>query len=153
MLPASWHIRTFREHPRQIDHRPLSGAWPNLLLRDGTGPAERKSGCVYLVRRHDAAQPRPACRSPLSAAKSHGASAGSRADHGREPQGYRAELAVIAGWVFNAYEGREGRGALQSAQLFHDESEFVRPWKVAQGIIAAPPHAPYRASAIVIKDL
>src|SRR6267143_2137062 len=88
-----------------------------------------------------------------SASKSHGASAGSRADHGREPQGYRAELAVIAGWVVNAYEGREGRGALQSAQSFHDESEFVRPWKVAQGIIAAPPHAPYGASAIVIRDL
>ena len=113
-----------------------------LLLRHGTGPAERQSGCVYLVRRHDAAQPRPARRNPLSAAKSHGASTGSRADHGREPEGYRAELAVVARWIVNAYEGRERRRALQSPQLLHDESEFVRPWKVSQGILATPPHAP-----------
>src|SRR5216684_3854427 len=115
LLPAARHSRAFGEHPRQIDHRPFPRTWPNLLLWDGTGPAQRKSGCVYLVRRHDAAQPRPPCRNPLSAAKSHGASAGSRADHGRQSQGYRAELAVIAGWVVNAYEGREGRGALQPA--------------------------------------
>jgi polyphosphate kinase len=115
LLPAARHSRAFGEHPRQIDHRPFPRTRPNLLLWDGTGPARRKSGCVYLVRRHDAAQPRPARRDPLSAAKSHGASAGSRADHGRQSQGYRAELAVIAGWVVNAYEGREGRGALQPA--------------------------------------
>src|SRR5690349_8429667 len=84
--------------------------------------------------------------------KSHGPSAGSRADHGGQSQGYRAELAIVAGWFVNAYEGREGRGAFQPAQLFHDESEFVRPWKVAQGIFAAPPHAPYRASAFFLKD-
>ena len=140
----------FGEHSRQIDHRPVPRARPNLLLRHGTGPAERESGCVYLLGRHDAAQPRPPRRDALSVAESNGASAGSRADHGRESQGYRAKLAVIAGWVVNAYEGREGRGALQPAQLFHDESEFVRPWKVASGIIAAPPHAPYRTPAILI---
>ena len=116
----------------------------------GQGLPSAKGGCVYLVRRHDAPQPRPACRGALSAAKSHGASAGSRTDHGREPEGYRAELAVVAGWFVNAYEGRERRRALQSAQLFHDESEFVRPWKVAQGIFAAPPHAPQRAPAAII---
>ena len=130
------------EHPRQIDHRPLPRTRPNLLLWDGPGPAERQSGCVYLVRRHDAAEPRPPRRNPLPAAKSHGASAGSRTDHGREPEGYRAELAVVARRVVNAYEGRERRRAVQSAQLLHDESEFVRPWKVSQGIFAAPPHAP-----------
>ena len=103
------------QHPRQIDHRPFPRTWPNLLLRDGPRPAQHKSCCVYLVRRHDAAQPRPARRDPLPAAKSHGASAGSRADHGREPEGYRAELAVVAGWFVNAYEGREGRRAFQPA--------------------------------------
>ena len=108
----------------------------------GQGLPERESGCVYLVRRHDAAQPRPPRRNPLSVAKSHGASAGSRTDHGREPEGYRAELAIVAGRVVNAYEGRERRRAVQPAQLFHDESESVRPWKVSQGIFAAPPHAP-----------
>ena len=108
----------------------------------GQGLPGAESGCVYLVRRHDAAEPRPPRRSALSVAKSHGTSAGSRTDHGREPEGYRAELAVVAGRVVNAYEGRERRRAVQSAQLFHDQSESVRPWKVSQGIFAAPPHAP-----------
>ena len=31
-----------REHPGQIDHRPLPGARPHLLLRHGTGPARRR---------------------------------------------------------------------------------------------------------------
>ena len=113
-----------------------------LLLWYGTGPAQHESCCVYLVRGHDAAEPRPPCRNPLSVAKSHGASAGSRTNHGREPEGYRAKLAIVARRVVNAYEGRERRRAVQSAQLLHDKSEFVRPWKVSQGIFAAPPHAP-----------
>ncbi len=33
---------------------------------------------------------------------------------------------------------------------FMDESEFVRPWKVAQGIFTASSHAPKRTSAILI---
>ena len=115
LLPAPRRPRTFRPYPRQIDHRPLPRTRPDLLLRDGTWPAERQSSCVYLLGRHDAAQPRPPRRDPLPAAKSHGASAGSRTDHGRQSEGYRAKLAVIAGWIVNAYEGRERRGALQPA--------------------------------------
>ena len=53
----------------------------------GQGLPSAKSSCVYLVRRHDAAQSRPARRGALPAAKSHGASAGSRPDHGRQPEG------------------------------------------------------------------
>jgi len=52
----------------------------------------------------------------------------------------------------HAYESRERRRAFQFAQLLHDESESVRPWKVSQGIFAAPPHTPQRTSIIVIKD-
>src|SRR4029079_3369749 len=70
-----------------------------------------------------------------------------------EPQGYRAKLAIVAGRVVNAYEGRERRRAFQPAQLFHDESESVRPWKVAQAIFAAPAHTPQRAPAtLVVRD-
>ncbi len=58
-----------------------------LLLRHGTRPAERESSCVYLVCRHDAAQPRPPRRGALSAAESHGTSAGSRTNHGRQFEG------------------------------------------------------------------
>jgi polyphosphate kinase len=39
-------------------------------------------------------------------------------NHGRQSEGYRAELAVVAGRVVNAYEGRERRRAFQPAQLF-----------------------------------
>ena len=122
----------------------------NLLLWYGSGPARRESGCVYLLRRHDAEKPRSPRRNPLSVAKSHGTSAGSRTDHGRESEGYRAELAIVARRVLNAYEGRERRRAVQPAQLLHDESKSVRPWKVSQGIFAAPPHAPERAPATAI---
>ncbi len=132
LLPAAGRARPVGEHPRQVDHRPLPGTRPDLLLRYGPRPAEPEGGYVYLVGRHDAAQPGPARRGAVSAAESHGASAGSRADHGRQPEGYRAELAVVAGRVVNAYEGREGRGAVQRAQLLHDESESVWPWKVAR---------------------
>ncbi|MGY4295831.1 hypothetical protein ACVWXN_003926 [Bradyrhizobium sp. i1.4.4] len=87
LLPQARHSRPVGEHPRQVDHRALPGTRPNLLFRHGPGPAERESGCVYLLGRHDATQPRPPRRGAVSAAKSHGASAGSRTDHGRESEG------------------------------------------------------------------
>src|SRR5262249_22927187 len=96
-----------------IGDRPIPRAWPNLLLWHGSRPARRQSGCVYLLGRHDAQEPRPPRRNPLSVAKSYGSSTGSGTDHGREPEGYRAKLAIIARWVVNAYEGRERRRALQ----------------------------------------
>src|SRR5205814_9532532 len=102
---------------------------PDLLFRHGSRAAQHESSCVYLLGRHDAAQPRPPRRGALSAAESNGASAGSRADHGGKSQGYGAELAIVAGRFVNAYEGGEGRRALQPAQLFHDESESLWPWK------------------------
>jgi len=55
LLPAARHSRALGEHPRQIDHWPVPRTRPHLLLRDGTGPAKHEGGCVYLVRRHDAA--------------------------------------------------------------------------------------------------
>jgi polyphosphate kinase len=36
----------------------------------------------------------------------------------------------------------KGEEPFNAAQVLHDQSESVRPWKVAQGIFAAPPHAP-----------
>ena len=87
LLPAARRARPVGEHPRQIDHRPVPGARPNLLLWYGSWPAVAESSCVYLVRRHDAAQSRPARRGALSVAKSHCASTGSGPDHGRQPEG------------------------------------------------------------------
>jgi polyphosphate kinase len=58
--------RTFREHPRQSIIGRFS-SMARFTASAGTRPAEHQGGCVYL-RRHDAAQPRPARRNPLSAA-------------------------------------------------------------------------------------
>ncbi len=38
-----------------------------------------------------------------------------------------------------------GRRAVQRAQVFHDQSEPVRPWQIAQGIVAAQPQPAGRA--------
>ena len=87
LLPQARRTRPVGKHPRQIDHRPVPRARPNLLLWYGSRPAVAESSCVYLVRRHDAAQSRPARRGALSVAKSHCASTGSGPDHGRQPEG------------------------------------------------------------------
>ena len=47
----------------------------------------------------------------------------------------------------DAYQGRAGRRAVQRPQIFHDQSEPVRPWQIAQRIVAAQPHAPLGACA------
>ena len=51
-----------REHSRQKHHRPLPGAWPHLLLRRRSWLARPQGARLYQLRRHDAAQPRPARR-------------------------------------------------------------------------------------------
>ena len=38
--------------------------------------------------------------------------------------------------------GRPGRRTIQRPQVFHDKSEPVRPWKIAQGIVTAQPYTP-----------
>ena len=69
LLPAAGRARAVRQHPRQVDHRPLPRARPHLLLRHGSRPAVAEGGGVYLVRRHDAAQPRPPRRGAVSRCK------------------------------------------------------------------------------------
>ena len=64
---------------RFLEHRRID------CFGKGQGLPSRKRLC-YLVRPTDAAEPRPACRNPVSAAKSHRAPASTRPDHGREPQ-------------------------------------------------------------------
>ena len=41
----------------------------------------------------------------------------------------------------DAHQGRAGRGAVQRAQVLHDQPEPVRPRQIAQGIVAPQPHA------------
>ena len=59
LLPAPGRGRPLREHPRQVDRRPLPRARPHLLLRRRPRPAAPQGRGLHLLRRHDAAQPRP----------------------------------------------------------------------------------------------
>ena len=79
--------RPVREHPRQVDRRALPRAQPHLLLRRRARPAAPEGGCLYLVRRHDAAQSRPPRRGAVPHPQPDGARAGARPDHGRQLQG------------------------------------------------------------------
>ena len=87
LLPAAGNSRAVREHPGQVHHRTLPRAQPNLLLRGRLRPAAPQGRCLYFVRRHDAAQSRPPCRSAVPDPQFDGARAGSRPDHGGEFEG------------------------------------------------------------------
>ena len=47
--------------------------------------------------------------------------------------------------VASASRPADGRGAVQRAQVFHDQSEPVRPRQIAQGIVAPQPQPAGRA--------
>ena len=100
---------------------------------------------LHLVGRHDAAQSRPPGRGAVPDPQSDCARAGSRPDHGCKFQGQRAELAAAARRIVQADQGGRRRRAVQRAQVFHDQSEPVRPRKIVQGIVAPQPHAAGRA--------
>ena len=54
---------------------------------------------------------------------------------------------ALAGRQFHAHKGRAGRGTVQRPQVFHDKSEPVGPWQIAQRILAAQPYTPPRRRA------
>src|SRR5262249_23463841 len=56
-----------------------------------------------------------------------------RPDHGGESEGQSAELAAPWRRFVLAHRSGSGRGELQLHNLFHDQSEPVRPRQVAQG--------------------
>ena len=64
---------------------------------NGHGLPHPKARGLHLLRRHDAAQSRPPGRGAVPDPQSDRARAGARPDHGRQPQGQRAELEVLAG--------------------------------------------------------
>ena len=141
LLPAAGHSGPVREYPRQVDRRALPRTRPHLLLRRRPQPAASQSRGVHLVRRHDAAQSRSPRRSALPNPQSDRARAGARADHGRQSQGQRAELATPWRRLVGAHHARGRRGSVQLHDLFHDQSEPVGARQIAEGFRApaAPP--------------
>ena len=137
LLPAAGREGAVGEHPRQVDHRPLSRTRPHLLFRHGPRAAASEGRGLHLLRRHDAAQPRPPRRGFVPDPQSDRARAGARPDHGGEPQRQRAELATVGGRLLLAHQAGAGRRAVQRAHLFHDQSQSVGPRQVPQGYRAA----------------
>ena len=113
LLPAARRAGALRSHPGQIDRRPISRAWPNLLFR-GRPSAAAPQGCgLHFLRRPHAAQPRSPGRGAVPGAQSDRARAGARPDHDRQFQGQPAELEALAGRHLDAHKGCIRRGAVQ----------------------------------------
>ncbi len=93
VLPAPGDSRALGEHPRQEHRRALPRARAHLLLRPRRGLALAEGRRLHQLRGHDAAQSRSARRGHGAHPQRDRARAGSRPDHGREPQGQPAELA------------------------------------------------------------
>ena len=96
LLPAAGNSGPVREHPGEKHHRPLPGAWPHLLLRRRSWLAGPQGARLYQLRRHDAAQPRPARRGHGADHQPDGARADPGPDHGCQSQGQPAKLARAA---------------------------------------------------------
>ena len=127
----------FGQYPREVDRRALPGALANSVLWQRARAPLRRGDRLYRLRRHDAAQPRSAGGDHRADRQSDRPYAGARPDHGREPEGQRAELGSAAGRDLAAVRPQGGRGALQRAPLLHDESEPFRPRPVAEILLAA----------------
>ena len=137
LLPAAGLARPVREHSGQIDHRPIPRTQPYLLLRRRARPAACQGRGLHLVRRHDAAQPRPACRGPVPDSQSHRARTSARSDHGGELQGQRTKLEIVTRRHVESHKSGRGRGTLQRSQILHDQSEPLGSWQIAQRIVTA----------------
>ena len=107
------------------------GACPRLCVWRRLWPAQPEGEGVHLVRRPHAAQSRSARRGAHPAAQSDGSRTRPRSDHAGQPDGQPAELSDPAGWLERENCSRRGGGAVQCAQLFHDQSE---PFGSRQGV-------------------
>src|SRR5439155_4637759 len=65
-------------------------------------------------------------------------------DHGGEFQGQRTELETFARRDLESHKSGRGRGTVQRPQIFHDKSEPVGSWQIAQRVLAAQPYTPPR---------
>ena len=106
LLPAAGAAGAFRQHPGQIDRRPIPRAQPHLLLRRGPRAAASQGRGLHLLRRHDAAQSRSPGRGIVPDSQSDRARAGARPDHGGEFQGQRAELETVARRHLESHKSR-----------------------------------------------
>ena len=99
-----------REHPREVDRRPLPGTFAHLRLRQRASPAVAPRQGVHLLRRLDGAQHGLAGRDHGAGREPDRACPGARPDHGREPQGHDAVLAAWSGWRLDAAGARREAG-------------------------------------------
>ena len=101
---------------------------------NGHGAAAPEGARLHLVRRPHAAQPRPPRRGAPADPQPDRAPAGARPDHDGESPRQPAELAGIGHGRERADPARDRRGAVQRAQVFHDQSEPLRARKIAEDV-------------------
>ncbi len=131
LLPAARRAGPVRQHPGQVDHRPLPGTRAGLCLRGRLRAAASQGPRLHLLGRPHDAQPRPSRRGAAADHQRDRARSGAEPDHDRQPHRQSAELSGAARRWERAHRRPAGPGALQRAQLLHDQSQPVGPGKVA----------------------
>jgi hypothetical protein len=135
LLPAAGRAGPVRQHPRQVDRRPLPRARAHLRFRRRLRPAEPRGARLHLLGRPDAAQPRSPRRSAGAAAQSHRSRARPQPDHGGQPARQRAELPRAAGRFERQDRPCRGRGAVQQPTSIFSP---IRAFPGAAGRLPSP---------------
>ena len=131
LLPAAGRAGPVRQHPGQIDHRTVPGARARLRLRRRIWASSRQGPRLHLLGGSHAPQPRPARRSHAADHQSDGTRPGAQPDHDRQLARQPAKLSGAARRRQRTHRASAGPGAVQCPQLFHDQPELVRTWKVS----------------------
>jgi len=152
-------VGPFGEHPGQIDHRPLPRSMAeSTCFRDGAMACPGAKAAVYISSADMMPRnlgtgrvevPLSVCKIPRCISRFL------ETDHGGQPQGQRAELAVVCRTGSSTrMKAAKGEEPFQPAQLLHDQSESVRP--VGKSLKESSPrrlNAPYpNGQAFVLGD-